>query len=315
MGLDLLDNPIRVTWDLQGDQFRMPASVSTTVLQRVIDARLFFVTLEQRPFDHPQCEEIIHHLNGAGIQPLLFCDGTDAELSRLASANNTNITVLLNLQPFLTPSGPDSGRLHQVVQAMRQQGLEPGFSLVPLRSNIEHLQPLIESAKDLKIQHFKLPNVRIDDNFQQSVRGEVLRPDDLVKLRSQLGDTADLTTGIELEIHDLFLWELLAPDNSESRSEYGGCQAGNSLAHITRDGIVWPCVTWPISLGSLLDQPFSEIWSSEKRLALRHRVASQPAGCADCSDYHICFGGCRGLSDVLDIDGGLDPMCSGPRVL
>lgn len=312
MGIDLLDNPIRVTWDLQGDGFRMSDSAAEIVLQRLVDARLFFVTLEQRPFAHPYCGEILQQLTAAGVQTLLLCDGTEEELSCLSIADNLPVTLLVRLQSFISTKGPDYTRLKHVIKVMRSFGLNPGLSLTPLKSNIAYLKPLLEFCKDLEIQRFKLPNINIDDNFQQSVKAQVLRSDDLDILRQNLPDPA-LLKEIDLEVHDLFLWEILARDSAGSRSEYGGCQAGNSLAHIRSDATVLPCVTWPKPLGSLLEQDFSDIWLSEVRSEICQSIAAQPAGCAACKDYQLCFGGCRGLSKVLDIDDSLDPMCSGPR--
>jgi len=313
MGLDLLDNPIRVTWDLHGPEFCMAESDVTVVLERLLDARLFFTTLEQTPLAHPQCAEILHQLTDAGVQTLLLSDGSEFELAQLQFTENLPISLLINLQPFLSSQGVDEKRLAHVVETIRNHAINPGFSMTPLKSNIGSLESLLKFCKELKIPRFKLPNIRIDDNFQQSGKGQVLGPDDLEAVRRNLPDIRSLVEDIDLEIHDLFLWELLTPESEGGRSEYGGCQAGNSLAHVTYDGSVLPCVTWPEPLGSLLSQSFSDIWSSAKRHAIRQQVADKPEGCVKCRDYQLCFGGCRGLSSVLDIDGGLDPMCSGSR--
>jgi GeoRSP system SPASM domain protein len=313
MGLDLLDNPIRVTWDLHAAGTAMSDSDARTVLQRVLDAQVFFVTLEQTPILHSECESILSHLSGQGIQTLLLSNGSAAELRKLSLLADQSLVVLLNLQPFLRQGAPDFEQLRMVVTSMRQSGVNPGFSMTPSRFNIDSLVPLLGFAAEMEIPRFKLPNVRIDANFQQSGREQVLRPADLEKLSQNLPDLTSLTGHIDLEIHDLFLWELLTPGSAKSRSEYGGCQAANSLAHINTDATVLPCVSWPEALGSLLDSSFAQIWASAECQRIRRSIAQMPTGCVDCRDYQLCYGGCRGLSDVLDIDRGLDPMCSGPR--
>jgi GeoRSP system SPASM domain protein len=313
MTLDQLDNPIRATWDLLTDAGRMSADNAATVLQKILDAQLFFVTLEQRPLAHSDCDFILRQLVSAGIQVLLLTDGRDDELEHLDLLSSSPVAVLIRLQPFITPEGPDFDRLGRVVDTMHQAGVRPGFSLTPRRSNVDFLESLFRFAKERQIARFKLPNVRIDDNFLQVGTGDVLRPDDLDALQQNLPDLRPLIDSLELEIHDLFLWELLTPDSDKTRSEYGGCQAANSLAHINIDGSVWPCVSWPEPLGSLLQSSFAELWSSEACQTLRQKIAARPSGCAGCADYQLCFGGCRGLSEVLDVDEGLDPMCSGPR--
>lgn len=291
----------------------MADSDARVVLRRLLDAQVFFVTLEQTPILHAECETILTQLCEQGIQVLLLSDGSAEELQNLAMLSGQSFSVLLNLQAFLYNGIPDFDRLREVVTAMRQSGVNPGFSMTPLRANIDSLVPLLEFAEELEIRRFKLPNVRIDANFQQSGSEAILRPDDLENLRLNLPDLTSLVGNIDLEIHDLFLWELLTPGSSESRSEYGGCQAANSLSHINTDATVLPCVSWPTPLGSLLDSSFSEIWASAACQDIRRSIAQKPTGCVDCRDYQLCYGGCRGLSDVLDIDEGLDPMCSGPR--
>ncbi len=312
MGLDLLDNPIRVTWDLYAGT-AMADSDARTVLQRLLDAQVFFVTLEQTPILHSECESILSRLSEQGIQVLLLSDGSAAELQNLPMLTGQSPAVLLNLQPFLRQTSPDFDRLRAVITAMRHSGINPGFSMTPLRSNIDSLVPLLGFAAEMEIPRFKLPNVRIDANFQQVGREQILRPDDLENLRQNLPDLTSLAGHVDLEIHDLFLWELLTPGSSKSRSEYGGCQAANSLAHINADATVLPCVSWPESLGSLLDSSFAQIWASSECQRIRRSIAQKPTGCVDCRDYQLCYGGCRGLSGVLDIDNGRDPMCSGPR--
>jgi len=313
MALDQLDNPIRATWDLQTADSAMSSADANIVLQRLVDAQLFFVTLEQSPLAHPDCGVILRELCARGIQVLLLTDGSDAELMRLGITEALPLTVLVRLQPFIDDDGVDFRRLTRVIQALRQAGISPGFSLTPQRDNIAHLRPLLAFAGEHEVRRFKLPNVRIDDNFQQVGQAQVLRPVDLEILRQDLPDLHPLIRNLDLEIHDLFLWELLTPDSDKSRSEYGGCQAANSLAHIRTDGTVWPCLSWPRPIGSLLQSSFAEIWSAPATREIRRMIAVTPSGCHDCADYRLCFGGCRGLSDVLATDGGLDPMCRGPR--
>ena len=312
MGISQLDNPVRVTWDLSGDHYRMAESVVDTVLQRLLDARPFFVALEQSPLLHPACGNILGSLSERGVQLTLFCTGREDELDNISVVNGYDPTILLRLEPFLSGK-PDLERLEHVVGRLRDAGHNPGFCLTPLKSNIRFLPILLDFAKGLEIPCFKLPNVRIDANFQQAGEAEILRPEDLSEIKRLLPDMSASIEAINLEIHDLFLWELLAPGSKESRSEYGGCQAANSLAHINHDASVFPCVSWPRSLGSLLGQSFADIWASDACRQVRQSIAAAPAGCSGCRDYQVCFGGCRGLSDTYDTEGGLDPMCNGPR--
>ncbi len=313
MGLNYLDNPVRVTWDLCDENRRMADGDVDIVLQRLVEAQPFFVALEQSPLSHPACSRVLQTLSSRGVQLTLFSKGRQSELDNLAAAAGCDARILLHLEPFLSESQPDLDRLGAVVDRFRKAGHDPGFCLTPLKSTIGFLPALLKFASSLEIPCFKLPNVRIDANFLQAGEGQILRPEDLDELRRLLPEIKPLVAAVDLEIHDLFLWELLSPDSMESRSEYGGCQAANSLAHVNHDATVFPCVSWPQRLGSLVDQSFAEIWTSGACREVRDRIAATPAGCSGCRDYQVCFGGCRGLADTFATRGGLDPMCRGPE--
>ena len=313
MKIDLLDTPIRISWDLNGDDFSMEAALFDTVLSRVVTAQPFFVTLEQTPLLHPKIEEVLDRLHAASVQLYLTCDGSTAELQRLSELSPEQFSLILRVEPFITSQGIDTVRLSSVIDAVRDHSCEPAISLIPQKSNVEYLLQLISFCHENKVGRFKLPNVRIDDSFLRVGKGELLTSEDVEKLRQNFLASGSDWSGISPEIHDLFLWEVLAPDRMESRSEYGGCQAGNSLAHIKADGTVLPCLSWPVVIGDLSLESFADIWQSSGRHAIRKKIEKQPAGCVDCNDFQICFGGCRGLAETVGSTGGRDPMCGGPR--
>nr|NIS43769.1 SPASM domain-containing protein [Desulfuromonadales bacterium] len=117
-----------------------------------------------------------------------------------------------------------------------------------------------------------------------------------------------------MDIHDRFIWEIFSGPEVVEHSEYGGCQAANSLVHIDCGGDVWPCSSWPQSLGSLLEADLEEIWSGPQRMGVRREIAAEPVGCRSCRDYALCLGACRGLGRSLNQVGGeRDPACPGPR--
>jgi GeoRSP system SPASM domain protein len=159
-----------------------------------------------------------------------------------------------------------------------------------------------------------LPNAKIGASFRRSA-AERLSPGDVERLKVRLGpDAAARRAGVSLEIHDLFLWEILYPAGGEGRGEYGGCQAADSLGHVDADGWLHPCSSWPLRLGSLLERGVAEIWASPGRMAVRGEIAAVPAACLGCRDYPLCLGGCRGLAKVVnDHPDGRDPLCPAPR--
>ncbi len=68
------------------------------------------------------------------------------------------------------------------------------------------------------------------------------------------------------------------------------CGAGRSLAYITPDGAVWPCVAFPMPLGHLREKPFAEIWNtSEARKELVSFTNEQRTDCHSCAGSGSCF--------------------------
>jgi GeoRSP system SPASM domain protein len=312
MALDLLDTPLRATWDLHDGRSGMPSPLAAQVAQRLTDAQVFYLTLDLHPLLHADVVDLVRDLSAAGCQ-VEVCTGSSAdELARLPELPET-VPVLLDVAPFCLADGLDFVGLGKIMDDFRAMGRIPVFSLVPNRDNIGLLGALFAFSQRAGIARFKLPNLRINDTFRQTCQPFMVTPSDLDRLRLQVSDAAAFRSGLQLDVHDLFLWEILFPDGGTARSEYGGCQAANSLAHVDLQATVHPCNSWPHPLGHLAVASFDVIWSSPDRLAIRQNVAMQPAGCCNCRDYAICFGGCRGLARELPTIDGRDPMCAGRR--
>lgn len=314
MSIDLLDTPLRVTWDLHGEKTSLGEEDALRVADALSTAGLFFSTLEERPLLHVAIRGVLDTLAAGGVQVLLVCDGSDLELDRLTPGLPI-ATLFLNAAPFVADGRADIPALNRAVDRVRARGYEPALLMTPLRGNIRALPGLLGFCRQVGMGKFKLPNVKIGDSFCRSRRPDLLQPQDIEALKTLLGADRDaLRAGIALEVHDLFLWELLFSDGEEGRSEYGGCQAGNSLAHVDGFGELYPCSSWPQRLGSLLSDTLEDLWASPLRHAVRNEIAEVPAGCAGCRDYPLCFGGCRGLARSLPPGpGGRDPLCAGRR--
>jgi GeoRSP system SPASM domain protein len=315
MSLDLLDTPVRLTWDLHGPGTPLAADEMLTVAGRIAAGGVFFVTLEEHPLAHPAVALLLAELAAGGCRLQLACAGDDAELTVLEALPAPRPGVQLDVAAFLTAVGLDATRLQATLARLRRIDLEPILRLTPLASNLSRIPQLMQFCAAHDVGCFKLPNARIGDTFPTNPPGELPRWPDLQLFRALwTRQPPRLPEALQLEIHDRFLWEIMTPDREQARSEYGGCQAANSLGHVDAAGNVYACAAWPEPLGSLRRQPLEEIWQSAARHKVRERVATTPSGCFGCRDYALCLGGCRGLGTNLNPDGGgRDLMCRAPR--
>ena len=193
-------------------------------------------------------------------------------------------------------------------------GFEADLFLAPFASHLHDITKVLWFCAEHGIGKFKLSNLPISASVSARSAGQIPRPADLFEIAEDLRSVASAVRDkVSLEIHDRFLWELL-DQGSANLSEYGGCQAGNSIAHVDERGVMYPCSSWPAPLGSLLKASVEEIWASPERRSLRKCVAKTPSGCRGCSDYQVCYAGCRGLSATFDFSNqGRDPLCDGRR--
>jgi radical SAM protein with 4Fe4S-binding SPASM domain len=89
----------------------------------------------------------------------------------------------------------------------------------------------------------------------------------------------------------------------------GGCGAGRLYCSLSPQGDVHPCVFFPVTVGNLKKEKFSDIWlNAEMFKTLRDRSKLKGA-CAACSYKFIC-GGCRARASAYHDDFlASDPGC------
>jgi len=305
MPLDLLDTPLRTTWSL-GGAGHLPAGELARLADRLVDAGLFFVLLDQLP-PTPVLRPLVERLAAGGLQVSLWLAAGDA----LPEAGWPLARLLVDAAGQLEePSGRRNlaGTLHQ----LRERGYAPDLLLVPTRQALHELPALLQFADEQRVKTLKLPNLPVSGREVPPETVPCAADLQLLTQHLQQLDMLPLRGTLRLEIHDLFLWELLTPQ--ADRSNYSGCQAGNSVAHLDAAGVLYPCSSWPEALGSLLETPLAEFWSGALRRAVRSIIEQAPPGCDDCAILSSCLGGCRGLARAWNAARGQrDLMCEGPR--
>lgn len=313
MPLDNLDTPLRITWDLcPSGQPLLTNDQLQQIANRLLDAGIFFLLLDARPLLHPGLGTVLNCLSDGGCQASLVLGDAAAEWRQLETLDRK---INLFVDAGLWLGKPDGlAQLETLFERMTANGRRASMLWVPAAGQLHNLHSLLELCERQNIPRFKLPNRKIGANPEPVETAGLLQSSDIVQLAQMLKKRPLVKGNTALEVHDLFLWELLFPQGGGERSEYGGCQAGNSLGHITVNGDVWPCSSWPQPLGNLLQQELAAIWDSTARYRVRTEIAAEPADCAGCRDYQICFGGCRGLARTCRPDDDRrDLLCVGPR--
>jgi len=303
------DTPLRLTWDLAGRRPVLDAPPMRVLAQAIAEAGVLFVTLTGEPLHHPAHADVLGALEEGGCRVMAVvpdATGLDGQ-TRVAE-------VALDAAPWLSAADPQLEGLAGCLGQVRAAGREPLLWLAPFTEYLPDIARLLRFCARQGVGRFKLSNLPINASVEPLEERRIPRPGDLDGVLPELL-AASRAAGarVQLDIHDRFLWEVLAAQGA-SLVEYDGCQAANALAHLDARGGVQPCSSWPEPLGSLLETPLDEIWASEARRTLRARIAEVPAGCRGCRDYPLCFAGCRGLSACFDFaNQGRDPLCSGLR--
>lgn len=316
MTIAQLDTPLRATWELH-DPAGEISPLTELVAEKLVYAGLFYVTLVTRPLAHPSIAGILTILRKGGMQVQATFAGSVGEWQGLGDLEFLP-EIAIDVNAFLVQGADyEWESLRQTLERLRQFGAKPALWMVPDRERLPLLPQLCDFCRRHGVTRIKLPNTPVDASFSARQANSLPTPVQLAALRAVVIDPVALRSGLTLEVHDLFLWEILFPGERENgRSEYGGCQAANSLAHVAANGMVHPCSSWPYALGSLLEQDFAAIWQQGERSVILEKIAALPVGCDGCGDYEQCFGGCRGLVESLGCaDNGRDLLCAGRRPL
>ena len=315
MAVDLLDAPLRVSWDFFSDSdSALSATQLIHIATELTAAGVFFVTLENRPLKHPAIISLVETLLSGGCQVALVAD-TDPDQLKFLTELPDGVKLFLDGAGCVTDKRLDQQQLTGFFEQIRNLQINPSLLWTPRSSQLPLILDFIHFCEQNGVPRFKLPNQKIDANCVGSEKQFLPDCKDLQQFTALLNQAGlPEISSLQLEIHDLFLWELLQPLCGGERSEYGGCQAANSLGHINHLGELLPCSSWPQPLGCLLDENLLDLWQSSARLAVREQIAMVPAGCDGCRDFQICFGGCRGLSTFCRDDAlGRDLLCADRR--
>ena len=166
-----------------------------------------------------------------------------------------------------------------------------GVSWSVTRENWRMLPEVVSTCRARGFHRLVLP-------MQRLYSGETpffLSRDEQEELERELS-VAGGTEGINITIHDPFLWRSFNPGVPFPQ---GGCQAANTMIAISPDGGVYPCPSLPVRLGEIGAMSLKEIIASPEKKEFRRRLLLDPEECRNCRELAECRGGCRGRAYVM----------------
>jgi len=163
-----------------------------------------------------------------------------------------------------------------------------------------------------------LENLEMDLTKEQRVKAVNFILDKAFKYHDESRDIEIVTGNMEMDailFYDKFVqrYPNLADEMKSRLIAWGGNSAGRKLLNIDSEGFVKPDPFFPIKIGNILNQDFSDIWTNEpiellQKLRVHPRVLS--GKCQECQYLNICNGGSR--SRAYAIYGDMwaeDPSC------
>jgi GeoRSP system SPASM domain protein len=290
MSLPELSTPIRIYWDLTP----LPAVPPDheKIVAGIIELKILNLDITATASTIPaSCFKVLEKCTGARLRVTLTVSpaaySAQAEILALAPPNEllfevTGIDTLRSLFPLPQPV--------------------EGVSFPLGEHNWEQIPDVIHFCSKNGIKHLVFP-------MQRLYRGEVpfYIPASGLKAISDALLTFSSAPGLSVTAHDPFVWRAIFP---LSPFPEGRCQAANTMLSIDQEGIVYPCPVMPVPLGSLNEMTLKEIAKGEFKKAVRARLLSLPAECAECPDAESCKGGCRGRGErVFGTWEAFDPGC------
>lgn len=308
----ILSSPIHVHWELtnvcnlkclhcyqQDDSIRLTNERLFTIAEKLIDARVFEVTLTGgEPFTVKYLPEIVKYFNVNGIVPHITSNGTLINYKSVTWLSKISATIQISLDSYRSkihnyirqcPSA--YRRVLEAISLLHKNGIRVTVAVCANKQNYQDIEGII----NLCIRH-KVDTIIIGEiiplygpySIQQNLSFSILEYrnfiDLIVKLRKKYH--SQINVQINTEWGFIFSKEI----------EHSPCTAMDRDMAILYDGQIYPCPfirSKAYSMGSLLELDIKSIWRSEKAMRFR---SQKHLGCAnDCQYYGICMGGCKAL--------------------
>ena len=249
------------------------------------------------PLLRPGLSRFVRHAKRLGLKVNLISNGQGLDERRAGELAGAGLdSAQLSLE------GPSAGihdaavgrpgafdRLWHGLERLRDRGVRVHTNTTVTRRNREHLEPVVDLVAERGLERLTMnlviPCGSAGSDATLAVRYAEAGPIvERVRARSQ-------ARGVQL------IWYSPLPLCLFNTVAHGlgnrGCAAADGLLHVDPAGDVLPCSSFGHreSLGSLLAQPFDEIWQSEAARFFREK-RMMPPRCAGCGEAAFCQGAC-----------------------
>ena len=176
------------------------------------------------------------------------------------------------------------------------------FSLTA--GNLDAAAAGIERAVARGAGAISLPNLPLFGGLCRDAAAATLSVGQLTALAGRIAAALE-GRAVDLRVHHYGLWQALRAAGAHPHGEGSpgaGCQAGNALAYIDPEGVLYPCASLPVPLARVSAGAIAAAWSGADLAALRRSIARLPEACAACPSEPTCRGGCRGWAHYLALN-------------
>ncbi|MCB4753386.1 MAG: radical SAM protein [Sulfurovum sp.] len=163
-----------------------------------------------------------------------------------------------------------------------------------------------------------LENLEMDLTKEQRIKAVNYILDKAFEYHESGCDIEIVTGNMEMDailFYDRFIqkYPKYAEEMKQRLTAWGGNSAGQKLLNIDSDGFVKPDPFFPVKIGNILHQDFSDIWinkPSQLLQKLRTHPRELSGKCMDCHYLDICNGGSRSRAYAIYGDmWAQDPSC------
>ena len=287
------------------------------------------------PLMHPRALDFAEHASAGGLRVTLSTNGTlvadEAFADRAAQAGFSYFGISFDgvgaaHDDFRGEPGAFQRSL-EGVRNLKARGQRVGLRMTLTATATPHLEEILEliEAEDLDracFYHFapsgrgraamaetithEQSRAAVDRIIEFADRMRLERPDKEILTVANAADGARLLGWLEEQGRDTTAaWERL--------ERVGGNRSGKAIAHVDNTGNVHPDqFSWGQRVGSVKEQPLSQIWADESGLLgeLRSKEQRLAGRCASCRYLPVCGGNLRARAKAVgDGQWGSDPGC------